>query len=89
MKCSWNTCGRRFADVDVLAKHVDAHYVKTILCAYENCYEAFKSTEKLVKHHRLHEKKGDKLKRSFMPSPPTLVVPPSLDSTTYHPHPHF
>ncbi|KAK6984630.1 hypothetical protein R3P38DRAFT_3104222 [Favolaschia claudopus] len=45
-------------------RHVESHFMKKLPCAYEDCYQVFKSSRELGDHHHQHLNRGGILKPS-------------------------
>ncbi|KAK7001094.1 hypothetical protein R3P38DRAFT_3049912 [Favolaschia claudopus] len=77
--CEWDACRKRFGEEQAFTRHVQSHFMKKLPCAYEDCYQVFKSSRELGDHHHQHLDRGDILKPSSEPAQPSLRRPPPLD----------
>ncbi|KAK6988730.1 hypothetical protein R3P38DRAFT_3094145 [Favolaschia claudopus] len=69
----------RFGEEQAFTRHVESHFMKKLPCAYEDCYQVFKSSRELGDHHHQHLNRGGILKPSSEPTQPCLRPPPRLD----------
>ncbi|KAK7006787.1 hypothetical protein R3P38DRAFT_3035037 [Favolaschia claudopus] len=77
--CKWDACRKRFGEEQAFTRHVESHFMKKLPCAYEDCYQVFKSSRELGDHHHQHLNRGGILKPSSEPTQPCLRPPPRLD----------
>ncbi|KAK7020989.1 hypothetical protein R3P38DRAFT_2967181 [Favolaschia claudopus] len=80
--CKWDACRKRFGEEQaftLVTRHVESHFMKKLPCAYEDCYQVFKSSRELGDHHHQHLNRGGILKPSSEPTQPCLRPPPRLD----------